>query len=177
MSFMKRDRDPYRPTAVPTPTQPAQTPAPAQVSSTGQTGLREPSAPSAVDAAHKAELPAPRPAIPPANREAAAVIDKKSEIKGTLRTEGNVLVEGCFQGEIDAKETVWVENGAQIQSQVRANDVIVSGTFNGEIDCRHRLQITASASISGEIKTPILVIEEGATVNCKFSMTRSGGTK
>jgi cytoskeletal protein CcmA (bactofilin family) len=117
----------------------------------------------------------PGPAIAPVNREAAAVVDQKSEIKGTLHSQGNVLVEGCFEGEIEAKETVWVEKGAQTQAQLRATDVIVSGTFNGEIDCRRRLQIAATATISGEIKTPVLVIEEGATVNCRFSMTRSGG--
>jgi cytoskeletal protein CcmA (bactofilin family) len=107
------------------------------------------------------------------NRAAAAVIDKISEIKGTLHSQGNVLIEGHFQGEIEAKETVWVEKGAQTQAQLRANDAVISGSFDGEIVCQHRLQIAASATISGEIKTPVLVVEEGATVNCRFSMTRS----
>ncbi len=109
----------------------------------------------------------------PVKRDAAAVIDKKSEITGTLHSQGNVLIEGGFQGEIEAKETVWVEKGAQVQAQLNANDVIISGTFNGEIDCKHRLHIASTATISGEIRTPVLVVEEGSTVNCRFSMTRS----
>jgi len=111
---------------------------------------------------------------PPVNREAAAVIDRKTDITGTLHSQGHVLIEGLFQGEIEAKETVWVEDGAQTQGQIRANDAVISGSFDGEIVCQHRLQIAASATISGEIKTPVLVIEEGATVNCRFSMARAG---
>ena len=85
-----------------------------------------------------------------------------------------MLVEGCFQGEIEAKETVWVERGATAKGQLRASAAVISGTFDGEADCQQRLQITQSATVSGEIKTPMLIIEEGATINCRFSMTRSG---
>ncbi|MCC7352203.1 MAG: polymer-forming cytoskeletal protein [Anaerolineae bacterium] len=116
----------------------------------------------------------PHPAAPPVNRAAAAVVDKLSEIKGTLHSKGNVLIEGIFQGEVEAKETVWVEKGAQTKAQIRANDAVISGSFDGEAECQHRLQIAATATISGEIKTPVLVVEEGATVNCRFSMTRPG---
>ena len=48
------------------------------------------------------------------------------------------------------------------------------GAVDGQIDCGSRLQIAATAVVSGEIKTPILVIEDGATVNCRFSMARTG---
>ncbi len=175
MSFMRRDRDPYRTPAVSTPA--PQSPAAPQPAPNADTPASSSGGPAPSSA--QTEIPARQAGrsavIPPANREAAAVIDKKSKIKGTLHTEGNVLIEGCFQGEIDAKETVWVENGSQTEAQLRANDVIISGSFNGEVDCRHRLQVTASATVSGEIKTPVLVIEDGATVNCRFSMARSGG--
>jgi cytoskeletal protein CcmA (bactofilin family) len=104
----------------------------------------------------------------------AAVIDKQSEITGTLHSKGNVLVEGIFQGEIDAKETILVEKNARTQGKLLANDIIISGTSDGEIGCQHRLHITATASITGEVKTPILVVEDGSVVNCCFRMTRTG---
>lgn len=119
--------------------------------------------------------PTPQPAtVPWVNRETAAVIDSKTDITGTLHSDGDVLIEGLFQGEIVAKETVLVENGAQTQGQIRANEAIISGSFDGEIVCQHRLQVAASATLSGEIKTPVLIIAEGATINCRFSMARAG---
>lgn len=165
MSVFKRDRDPFHSPSVSTPAK--QPPEPAA----------QPAAPEAAGAASRPAATAtvavsPQPAALPVKRETAAVIDKNSEITGTLRSQGDVLIEGCFQGEIEAKATVWVDKGSQTKAQLHANDVIVSGSFNGEIVCLHRLQITSSASIEGEIKTPMLVIEDGATVNCRFSMTR-----
>jgi cytoskeletal protein CcmA (bactofilin family) len=161
MSIFRRDQDPYRGSQVqtlnrqpvPTPVEPHK-PEPARA---------EPSA---------AAAPAPRVDAKPITREAAAVVDQKTEIKGTLHSEGNVLVQGCFQGEIEAKETVWVEQGARTEAQLRANEAVISGAFDGEVICQRRVHITSTASISGEIKTPILVIEEGSTVNCRFSMAR-----
>jgi cytoskeletal protein CcmA (bactofilin family) len=137
---------------------------------------REP-APAPPPASPGATLPGPAPVAavaPPVAREAAAVVDRKTEITGTLHSSGNVLIEGRFHGEVEANETVWVEKGAQSDGQLRASAAVISGAVDGQIDCGARLQIAASAVVSGEIKTPILVIEDGATVNCRFSMTRAG---
>jgi cytoskeletal protein CcmA (bactofilin family) len=120
-----------------------------------------------------AASPAPSSA-PPVNREAAAILDRNTDLTGTLHSKRNVLVEGCFQGEIEAKETIWVEQGARTQGQLRSNDAVISGSFDGQVECQHRLQITQSAAVSGEIKTPVLIVEEGATINCRFSMARPG---
>lgn len=117
------------------------------------------------------------PAPPPAshvNREAAAILDRNTDLTGTLHSKRNVLVEGCFQGEIEAKETIWVEPGASTEGQLRSNDAVISGSVDGQVECQHRLQITKSATVSGEIKTPVLIIEEGATINCRFTMARPG---
>ena len=170
MSIFKRDRGPYLSSSLKTANQP---PTPV----TSDPVKKTISSPETTTPAAKVPVVDSQATGLPVNREAAAVIDKKSEIKGTLHSQGNVLIEGSFQGEIEAKETVWVEKGAQTKAQLHANDVIVSGSFDGEIACLHRLQIAATASISGEIKTPMLVVEEGATVNCRFKMTRSGGMK
>lgn len=166
MSIFRRDQGTYPGPQAQPPTRqpPAHGPEP---------GMKEPPPVPAPVVPGKADVSAPQPAVVPPNRDAAAIVDKKSEITGTLHSQGNVVIEGCFQGEIEAKETVWVEKGAQTQAQLRANDVIISGTFNGEIVCQHRVQIASTATISGEIKTPVLVIEEGATVNCRFTMSRT----
>lgn len=123
-------------------------------------------------------VPTSEPAVAgsaePVARDAAAVVDRKTEITGSLHSSGNVLIEGRFHGEVEANETVWVEKGAQSDGQLRAASAVISGAVDGQIDCDSRLQIAATAVVSGEIKTPILVIEDGATVNCRFSMARAG---
>lgn len=122
-----------------------------------------------------AEAPAMTPPTP-LDRQTAAVVDRKTEITGTLHSTGNVLIEGRFHGEVEANETVWIEKGAQSDGQIRASAAVISGAVDGQIECGSRLQIAATAVVKGEIKTPSLVIEDGATVNCRFSMTRSGAS-
>ncbi len=168
MSVFKRDRDPYRSTPVQSPVKstPPSPPAPA--------AWETPSAPAARAAAPSVEAETqPAPAFV-FERDSAAVVDKNSELSGNLHSKGNVLIEGVFQGEVEAQGTVMVEQDALTEAKLCANDVIVSGSFDGQIECQHRLQITATASIKGEINTPILVVEDGSTVNCRFKMTRTG---
>ena len=167
MSVFKRDRDPYRRAPVQSPVK--STP----VSPLAPAAWETPSAPAASAAAPSAEVETNRSPAPVIQRDSAAVIDKNSELSGTLHSKGNVLIEGVFQGEVEAKGTVLVERDALTEAKLCANDVIVSGSFDGEIECQHRLQITATSSIKGEINTPILVVEDGSTVNCRFKMTRT----
>lgn len=117
-------------------------------------------------------MPASRPASTGFSRDQAAVIDKNTRLTGTLHSEGNVLIEGAFEGEIEAKETILVDKNAQSQGQLRANNVIISGAFDGQITCQNRFRVTPTGSIKGEINTSILVVEEGSTVNCRFVMQR-----
>ncbi len=177
MSIFRREPDPPYNRAAATRT------AAAQAAPVAQPREPAPAAPAAAPATN-APQPADRtdvPATPPVAREDAAVVDRKTEITGTLHSSGNVLIEGRFHGEIEANETVWVEQGAESDGQLRASAAVISGAVDGQIDCGRRLQIAASAVVSGEIKTPLLVIEDGATVNCRFSMTRTapsyGGTR
>ena len=168
MSVFKRDRDPYRSTPVQAPVNPT------PVSPPAHAAWETPAATTAGPTVASVQVesnPAPAPAFA---RESAAVVDKNSELSGKLHSKGNVLIEGVFQGEVEAQETVLVERDALTEAKLCANDVIVSGSFDGQIECRHRLQITATASIKGEVNTPILVIEDGSTVNCHFKMTRAG---
>ena len=175
MPIFKRDSDPPYNQPRPATAAVAQTPprndkpasgAAVPAVSAPAAGAPTPAAPGAADSA---------PARGPGKaRPAAAVVDEKTEITGNLKSSGNVLIEGRFHGEVEASETVWVEQGAQSEGQLRASDAVISGAVDGQIDCRRRLQIAATAVVNGEIKTPILVIEDGATVNCRFSMTREG---
>jgi cytoskeletal protein CcmA (bactofilin family) len=173
MSIFKREPDPpYNRAAA---SKASATPAAPAV--TRREPAAVPGAPTPAVAEAAPAMASDTPAIeqpPPLDRGAAAVVDHKTEITGTLHSSGNVLIEGRFHGEIEASDTVWVDKGAQSDGQIRASAAVISGAVDGQVDCGSRLQIAASAVVSGEIKTPILVIEEGATVNCRFSMARGG---
>ena len=122
------------------------------------------------DPSPSAESPVtPAPGL---DRNRAAVLDRNTRIQGTLHSDGNVLVEGSFEGDMEARETILVEKDASVQGHFLANDVIVSGSFDGEAVCQGKFRVTPDGSVSGQINTRVLIVEEGSTVNCRFSMER-----
>jgi len=165
MTLFKRDRVRDR-RPVPPPPKPS-----APVTARGEP---QPAAPVSPPSPEPALPVVPRPAPTGFSRDSAAVIDKNTRLTGTLHSEGNVLIEGSFDGEIEAKETILVERDAQAQGQLQANNVIISGSFDGQIVCQSRFRVTPTGRIKGEINTSILVVEEGSTVNCRFVMSREG---
>lgn len=118
--------------------------------------------------------PAESPAVlaPSLDRQRAAVLDRNTRIQGTLHSDGNVLVEGSFEGDMEAREAILIEKDASAQGHFLANDVIVSGAFDGEAVCQGKFRVTPSGTVSGQINTRVLIVEEGSTVNCRFSMER-----
>ena len=117
-------------------------------------------------------IPSESPVLsaPGLDRNRAAVLDRNTRIQGTLHSDGNVLVEGTFEGDMEARETILVEKDASVKGHFLANDVIVSGSFDGEAVCQNKFRVTPSGSVTGQINTQVLVVEEGSTVNCRFSM-------
>ncbi|NOZ26968.1 MAG: polymer-forming cytoskeletal protein [Chloroflexi bacterium] len=183
MSLFRRDRVQGRRSAPP-PSRPSTTTTPSNQTrdetqpTPAVTPSQRPSAttaPSPTTPSTPTPTPTPtRPTTTEFSRDAAAIIDRNTQLSGTLRSDGNVLIEGTFEGEIEAKETILVEREAQAQGQLRANNVIISGSFDGQIVCQNRFRVTPTGSIKGEINTSILVVEEGSTVNCRFVMSREG---
>lgn len=170
MTLFKRDRARDRRLTPPPPAPKPPTSAQPPTREAAPTAFPTPSAPAAE----------PAPAVTTRSvsmdfpRDAAAVIDRNTQLSGTLRSEGNVLIQGVFEGEIEAKGTIRVEESAQVQAQIRASNVVVSGSFDGKIVCQNRFLVTPTGSVKGEINTSILVVEEGSTVNCRFVMSREG---
>jgi cytoskeletal protein CcmA (bactofilin family) len=113
-------------------------------------------------------------AQPGLSRDEATVLDRNTKLTGTLHSEGNVLIEGSFEGEIEARATILIDQEASAQGELQAEEVIVSGAFDGKIACRHRFRVMPTGSIKGEIHTAVLVVEEGSIVNFQFIMERGG---
>ncbi len=94
--------------------------------------------------------------------------------KGTLNVDESVRVDGTFSGEIQAKGTVHIADGAQVDAKVRATYVVVWGTFRGEIRCEQRVELLPRSRVSGEVITKLLSVQEGAILDGRVQMTGDG---
>ncbi len=105
------------------------------------------------------------------------VIATGARWKGTLKVDDSVRIDGHFSGEIDAKGTVQIAEGADVDAKVHAAFVVISGSFKGEIKCDQRVELMPRSKVSGEIITKILSIHEGATLDGGVQMTSDTVTR
>ena len=99
------------------------------------------------------------------------VIASGAKWQGTLTVEDSVRIDGTFSGEIEAKGTVHVADGAQVDAKVRAAYVVISGEFRGEIRCDQRTELLPRSRVTGEVITKVLSVHEGATLDGKVQMS------
>jgi cytoskeletal protein CcmA (bactofilin family) len=101
----------------------------------------------------------------------ANVIAASSKWSGTLNIEDSVRIEGQLSGEVNAKGTVHISEGARVEAKIRAAFVIVSGAFKGEVRCSERLELMPKSRLEGQIVTKVLNVHEGAILDGSIQMT------
>jgi len=102
-----------------------------------------------------------------------AFLGKGTTITGTLVFEGAGRIEGRVDGEISAKDTLTIGEGAVVNATVSGTAVIVEGQVIGDVTAGKRLEVRASGRVQGNISAPTLVVHEGATIDGLCSMRRT----
>jgi len=98
-------------------------------------------------------------------------------INGTLNFTGTMRIDGRIEGQIVTNGTLIVGEGGQIQADVQANVVVCGGSIDGNIVARERVQLLAPSVLTGTVRTPLLIIEEGAQFNGTCEMQRPPATE
>ena len=95
----------------------------------------------------------------------ASHIGKSFVIKGEVSGSENVYVAGEVEGSIellDSNLTVGPE--ARIHADVQAGSIVVQGRVEGALYGIKRVDLKASAVLVGDVQTPLIAIEEGASL-------------
>jgi len=104
----------------------------------------------------------------------ANVIAAGAKWQGTLNVDDSVRIEGQFSGEVRAKGTVHVSEGAQVDAKIRALFVVVSGNVRGEIRCEQRVDLLPRSRVNGQVITKVLSVHEGAVLDGSVQMSADG---
>jgi len=97
-------------------------------------------------------------------------------IQGKLAFYTPVQIDGQLSGEIFSTKALIVGREGKIDAKVDVASLIVMGEVKGIISCSERLELLSPGVVEGSITTPILVMEEGATLNgdCKMGLSDDG---
>lgn len=98
------------------------------------------------------------------------IIGKGSEFEGKLTFEGQVVIEGKFNGQINTRDVLIVGPSARVQAEVIAGTVVVNGTVEGNIKAAQLVDLKQSGRVKGNIESPAISVEKGAIFegSCKM---------
>ena len=106
------------------------------------------------------------------DRTAVAVLGKETEFSGVLRFSRSLSIQGKFDGTIDAKGYLYVEQGAVVNADIRARSAVISGQVRGNIHVDERLEMTSTGRVYGDVTTSALKIADGVIFEGRCEMIK-----
>ncbi len=90
------------------------------------------------------------------------LLAKGVELKGEIRVEGTVRIDGRLDGIIQTKGTVVVGEEGVVKGTVNAGTLISSGKIQATITASDKVQLLKTSILMGEVHAPVFSMEEGA---------------
>jgi cytoskeletal protein CcmA (bactofilin family) len=90
------------------------------------------------------------------------VLSSDVEIKGTVKFQHDLIVDGKIEGEIHSTGNLTVGENARIKAEIKTGTVVIYGKVHGNMTATDRVELKSSAEVIGDIKAKVLTIEAGA---------------
>jgi cytoskeletal protein CcmA (bactofilin family) len=103
------------------------------------------------------------------------ILSSDVEIKGTIKFQKELLIDGKVEGEINSDGVLTIGENADIRGEIKTKSITVYGKVQGNITVGERCELKSRCTLQGDLKAARLVIEEGATFIGKSEVT-SGTT-
>lgn len=104
-------------------------------------------------------------------------LGKDTTFSGKLVSEGNVQIDGSFDGEIRIGDTLIIGRGGKVKARVTAQRVVVHGRIEGEIEASARVELNEGSVLLGGVKTASLVVSENVHFEGTNTMARGENRK
>jgi cytoskeletal protein CcmA (bactofilin family) len=91
------------------------------------------------------------------------VLSSDVEIKGTIKFQKELLIDGKVEGEINSDGALTVGENADIRAEVKTKSITIYGKVQGNVTVSERCELKSKCTLQGDLKAARLIIEEGAT--------------
>jgi len=118
---------------------------------------------------------APRMEPPAASRASSkqmAIIGASMVIKGEIRTQEELFIDGDVEGMVESKSLLTVGPNGKVRANIKAREVIVFGSVRGNVDVVEKVAIRDNGSVIGDIKTAGISIDDGSYFKGSIDIVR-----
>ncbi len=100
-----------------------------------------------------------------------SIIGEGSEFKGEFTINGLLRIDGKFRGTIETEGRVLIGQTGEAITDIKANVVVVGGKVKGNIYATEKVIMLSTGRVEGNIITPGLSMEEGVVFegNCTIN--------
>jgi cytoskeletal protein CcmA (bactofilin family) len=116
------------------------------------------------------------PAAPPAER--TSTLGRTVRVEGKIISHQDLHVDGQVDGSIElptSKLTIGPQ--ANVKASIKAQMVSLVGNAEGTIEANERVELCGQSRLVGDIRTPRLVIKDGAYIKGKVDVVRPAAPK
>ncbi|MCD4684426.1 MAG: polymer-forming cytoskeletal protein [Anaerolineae bacterium] len=111
--------------------------------------------------------PAPTASRQPVGFE--TVLGASATLKGDLKSQGNVRLDGTFEGTLEIDGNVLIGETAKITANIHAKNVSIAGAVRGDVSGK-KVEILRTGRVWGDITATAISTEEGCFIEDKITM-------
>ncbi len=101
-----------------------------------------------------------------------ANIGQSIVFKGELSGDEDLEIDGQVEGDVRlANHQLTIGSKGRLKAEVEARAVVVIGTVIGNLTATERIEIQATGVVEGDLKTPCLLVQEGAVLQGRIEMS------
>jgi cytoskeletal protein CcmA (bactofilin family) len=112
--------------------------------------------------------PTPKPMADHGGKD---ILSSDVEIKGSIKFQKELLIDGKVEGEINSDGVLTIGENADIRGEIKTKSITVYGKVHGNITVAERCELKSKCTLQGDLKAARLTIEEGATFIGKSEVT------
>lgn len=100
-----------------------------------------------------------------------ANIGQSIVFKGELSGDEDLEIDGQVEGDVRlANHQLTIGSKGRLKAEVEARAIVVIGTVVGNLTATERIEIQATGVVEGDLKTPCLLVQEGAVLHGRIEM-------
>lgn len=92
------------------------------------------------------------------------------EIEGEIEGNEDLVIQGKVEGNIISHKSLTVDGSGNVEATITTHSMTVSGRLSGNVEASERVEIRQEGKMIGDIKSPRIVIADGAKFKGNIEM-------